>query len=252
MSLDILFVAYNRLGFTRFSFEQLLVNTDWTLVDRLIVYDDESTDGTRDYLAEAVGDCPVEHEIRDVVLRSPPGVMNHYLQAGQAEWFAKIDNDIVVPPGWLTAMLSVLAFHPEVDLLGMEGGRTGIPGRDGHPAGGYDIELCSHIGGVGLLRRESFFKPGQRTLRRIPQRGRFGFTEWQLQHDDVVRAWIYPDLMVTALDMIPFEPWCGWSEEYVSVGWQRRWPTYDPRWAQPLWGWWPEAARTEEAECSTG
>ena len=49
-SVDVLFLAYNRLAFTQESFKALLENTDWQYVQRLSVYDDGSVDGTREWL----------------------------------------------------------------------------------------------------------------------------------------------------------------------------------------------------------
>jgi hypothetical protein len=60
MRVDLLYLAFNRLAFTRLTFETLLANTDWNLVDRLLVYDDGSEDGTRAYLDAAIGGCPVD------------------------------------------------------------------------------------------------------------------------------------------------------------------------------------------------
>ena len=52
--LDIVYLAWNRLEFTRKTFETLVANTDWSKVARIIVYDDGSVDGTGDYLLHAL------------------------------------------------------------------------------------------------------------------------------------------------------------------------------------------------------
>ena len=51
---DILFLAKDRRTFTEMTFGWLLENTNWDLVNRLIVYDDGSTDGTREWLRDIV------------------------------------------------------------------------------------------------------------------------------------------------------------------------------------------------------
>lgn len=240
---DIVYLAWNRLEFTRTTLDLLVENTDWDSVRRLIVYDDESSDGTGEWLAEWRDELPAHHlidvDLRRLALGSPVAAMNDYLATATADVFAKIDNDIAVPEGWLSNMLDVFD-RSGVDLLGMEAGRTGVPGRDGHPDPScpeeYGWDGCSHIGGVGLMRVDAF-----RLRPPLPVRGqRFGFTEWQ-SHYDVPRAWIYPDLMVPQLDRVPVEPWRSLAREYLGRGWQREWPDYSPQWMRPYFDWLPGA-----------
>lgn len=231
--IDILYLAYNRLEFTSRSFDYLLRHTDWNLVDRLIVYDDGSDDGTQELLRDRHREAPVESELRVSDLRSPPAIMNHYLATAEAERFAKIDNDICVPKKWLNELAAVMDAEPRIELLGMEAGMVAMPGRDGVPevGGPYRFEPGSHIGGVGLMRADAF-----RSRPAIPSRGRFGFTEWQSRYEPV-RGWIYPDLFCPSLDRIPEEPFVSLAEEYVELGWSRPWPSYSERWMEPYYDW---------------
>ncbi len=241
MSLDILYLAWNREAFTRFSFEMLLANTDWNLVDRLVVWDDYSEDGTLDYLREAVDGCPVETVVRVGGYRSPVSIMNRYVAQYDADLFAKIDNDIVVPPGWLNDLLAVMDGSPELELLGMQAAFTQTRGPDPAPGGSGEHlwEPAHHIGGVGLMRRSAF------TSRKpMNAGGRFGFTGWQERHEPV-RGWITPDLHVCCLDQIPFEPWRSLSLDYMSRRWQREWQPYLKD--SYYWHWWPEYARERAA-----
>lgn len=231
MTIDLVYLTFNRLEFTRFTWEQLLENTDWTLVRRLLVYDNSSIDGTFEWIREQLQTAPVPWDLISHDLRSPPAVMNSYLAdwAAGADAFAKIDNDIVVPPGWLTSLAAVADAHPRLDLLGTESGRLGLPTQDFD--GTYTWEPASHIGGVGLMRTRAFTGRPM-----IAENGRFGFTEWQHAHRPVM-GWIKPDLAVTSLDQIPFNPWRTLSRRYIRLGWQRRWPRYDERFPR-YWEWW--------------
>lgn len=227
--IDIVFTAWNRLEFTRQSFRSLLDNTNWELVDRVLVYDDGSTDGTREHLDEALRSVPVDSHLAHVGFGSPIASMNVYLDDAPAALFVKIDNDVCVPPGWLDAMTGVLHRHPEIELLGMESGFGGLAPDDFD--GVYATQPCSHIGGVGLMRSSAF-------LSRPPMRpnGRWGFTDWQ--HDyRPVRAWISPELYVTQLDKVPVEPWASLSRRYIRKGWQREWPPYDAAASARYWDW---------------
>lgn len=253
--IDILYPTWNRREFTRFSLQMLLDNTDWSLVRRLVVHDDgsDNQEGTVKLLREMLADPPVETVIEarpwDVRFGSPPAVMNWYVENfGDSERFAKIDSDIVVPPDWLTNMLYVVEQKPEIELLGMEAGRMGPPGHNGkpwyweRPTEGYEFEKGSHIGGVGLMKTLSF----QIRPKLIEGEGRFGFTEWQHEYRPV-RGWINPDLLISELSRIPFEPWVSLTAKYVENDWEREWPKYHERWRY-WWGWWPEQYREQESE----
>jgi hypothetical protein len=70
----------------------------------------------------------------------------------------------------------------------------------------------------------------------LPERGRFGFTEWQ-NRNDLKRGWITPDLLVPQLDRVPVEPYRSLSETYIENGWQRAWTPYDDTWMVPYYSW---------------
>lgn len=227
--IDVLYLAWNRLAFTEKTFETLLVNTSWEHVRRLVIHDDGSEDGTSEYLHEAHTRAPVPCDFTIDPLRSPPAVMNRMVERTEAEWFFKCDSDICLGPGWLPKMLGVLERNPELELLGCEPGRMGRPRDDWD--GVYRAEPCSHIGGVGLMRTESFLRH-----RSLPEEsGRFGWTEHQHEFEPV-RAWINPDIEVFSLDQLPFEPWQSLSAEYVEAGWQRFWPPFHHK-STNIWDW---------------
>jgi GT2 family glycosyltransferase len=239
MSLDILFVAWNRLEFTKLTFHNLVENTDLSEVTRLVVIDDGSTDGTREWLREAVAnvDDKVEVKLVESKLGSPVAVMAQYLADRPAQWFVKIDNDIVVCPGWLDVVLGVSNENPRASLIGFEAGMTRVVGRgpgygDEPWDGVYGFQQSSHIGGIGLMKRAAF---GHGKLR---ANGRyFGFTEWQAHAHGVERGWVTPDLACPLLDRLPVEPIASLSRQYVATNWQRAWPTYDPVFMAWSWEW---------------
>ena len=227
--IDILFCSWNRLEFTRKSFETMLANTDWSLVSNLVVHDDGSSDGTRDYLQSAVeglSNC----ELRLSSGLGPVGIMRDHLFRPGAEWLVKIDNDTLLPPNWLNECLDLIEQNPTVDLFGIEARvdaeKSGPPPRTVYPA--------AFIGGIGVMRRSAFTD--------LPQadgnRSRFGFGAWQDRHPEVNKAWINPPLPVCLLNMVPFEPWHSLSEEYVAKGWQRPWPDKYENSHKALWAWW--------------
>lgn len=239
MTIDVLFVTWNRLAYTRAAFEALIENTDWSLVRRLVVWDDGSIDGTGEWLDERISELAATRPEMTIICNlanhvGPVGIMRDYLKwyTRWADAFAKVDSDVCVPPGWLGAMLGVLEADPSIELLGMEAGMTEVAGRDGKPWDGvYRFQDATNIGGVGVFRTSAF-------LDRPPlvPNGRFGFTEWQVDND-LRRGWITPDLPVVLLDRLPLEPWSELAVLYVEAGWQRPWPCWDRHWMAWAWEW---------------
>jgi glycosyltransferase involved in cell wall biosynthesis len=232
MTTDILYLAFNRRAFTEFSFSLLLKNTPWDRIDHFVVYDDGSKDGTDLWLKKQVFAFNNEEHGTKAVFHatqfgSPVAVMNHYLDHYTADCFAKIDNDIATPPYWLQEMGRQMYLLSSLDLLGMQADLW--PPKSGrYPE--RTTESARWIGGVGLMRRSAFH------ICRPSPNGRFGFTEFQQRHEDLVKAWIRPDLTTFELDRLPIEPWKSLAAEYVAQGWSRAWPPYSED-AHEYWDW---------------
>jgi glycosyltransferase involved in cell wall biosynthesis len=235
MTTDLVFLSFNRLAFTQRSFQSLLENTNWDLVRALYIYDDGSKDGTREWLGKQIGRVPVLVNYFDTRMDSPVRIMNQYLDQTIAEAFAKIDNDIVVPPGWLDMLLDVMGANSKLEILGFEVGMGEMPPCDDDPYIDMQCERtylpARHIGGVGLMKVEPIMqKP------RIRPNGRFGWTEHQHKYPYVC-GWIQPDILVSDLSRIPVEPWASLSKTYVENSWQREWPKNDAL-RSCYWDWW--------------
>ena len=109
MTVDILFVAKNRQEVTLESSAALECNTNWKLVRGLRTWDDTAA-----------------------MFGSPAAVMNQvFREPGAPDIIAKIDNDVIVPPGWLDACWRVMVEHPELDLLGIEPPASRVPHYEG-------------------------------------------------------------------------------------------------------------------------
>lgn len=221
--IDIIYLAFNRLEFTKATMQAMIANTDWSQVRRLMVYDDGSTDGTREYLKGI--QYPIVVELLFKHFGGPVAIMNDYLSRKPLELFAKVDSDTMLPPHWLGECLKVMAANKKLDLLGIEAFFTVASGQVARK-----YVPARHIGGIGLMRTSCFkTKP--------KADGRNGFTGWQHANKQVVKGWLSPSLPVFLLDRMSIEPWAGLSRTYSERGWQRKWTSYGES-HQLLWEWW--------------
>lgn len=239
MPVDLMFLACNRLEFTRETFGALLANTDWTLVNELHVYDDGSVDGTRQWLAERLRDVPCRARLVETTWGSPVLAMRQFIESAGAPMLAKVDNDAMMPPGWLQDSLQVFARHPQLDLLGIEA----MYPADSQPGVPRSFAPAAFISGLGLYRRRVFHESRPLAFGKW-----FGLEEWQeTQGPGLVRGWVTPALPVFLLDRCPFEPWATLTERYIGQGWMRRWPKYDA--LCTLWAWrWSSTMESETTD----
>lgn len=230
-NVDLLYLAWNRLEFTQETFATMVANTDWDHVRELFIYDDGSHDGTREWLESQVDYLPVQARLVKTNFRSPVNAMSHFIKSAQAPILAKTDNDAMLPPGWLGQSLDVLNRHTELTMLGIE---AMVP-VDQNNGVVRSYTPADFISGLGLYRRVAFMRSRPAAIRRY-----FGLEEWQQARRDQIKVgWITPALPVFLLDRMPIEPWRHYSEQYISRGWQRRWPNYDLD--SNLWQWrWPK------------
>ena len=231
--LELLFLARNRLEFTREALSALHLNTNWKKVKKLWLYDDGSTDGTREYLQTYKNELnnfkTVEAELRTTNLGSPILVTNNFITRTKSPLLAKIDNDTILPPGWLDLSLEIMEAQPEVDCLGLE--YRGLNG--GSPAHAITAD---HIGGLYVAHRRAF-EHGDLP---IPSRKYFGWQDYQYKHN-LRRCWIQPSIPVFLLDRVPEEPYASLSRKYEAAGWQRDVPQWDYKPEQSeLWKWWTQ------------
>lgn len=256
MTIDILFPTFNRLEFTRQALAALAANTNWSLVRRLVMVDDGSTDGTWNSMESFALRFPaVNISFWDRMpanrYGSPAAIMNAFVrESDPPDCFAKIDSDVIVPPGYLDRCASIMQAHPELDLLGIEPPASRTPHYEGmklsatpeltgpwvgYPTVPTGYAPCDSIGGIGLMRTRCFLE--NEPL--VPHSTYGGFTEWQLSHPRIRKGWCMPPLDVFLLDRMPTEPWASLSKEYEAKNWQRAWSKYPKDSA--LWKWWMQA-----------
>ncbi|MGH7562922.1 MAG: glycosyltransferase family 2 protein, partial [Gemmatimonadota bacterium] len=106
----------DNLIFTRLCIESVLAHTERRSYE-LIVVDNGSTDGTREYLEEiATGRSSVRLLLNEENVGFPRAC-NQGLEAAVGAFLVLLNNDVVVSPGWLERLCGHLA-DPRIGLLG--------------------------------------------------------------------------------------------------------------------------------------
>lgn len=128
MTASIMMVTYNRLELTKQTLNCVFENTDYPY--NLILVDNNSIDGTIDYLYKICGDKLAENgSLKGFKIHRNAqnlGIAvgrNQALQLSEDEWLSTMDNDVLVPKGWLTQCIEILRHNPKYGMLGvnMEG-----------------------------------------------------------------------------------------------------------------------------------
>jgi GT2 family glycosyltransferase len=116
-------VAPDGLAFTRLAVESVLLNADDADLE-VVVVDNGTTDGTREYLAALA-----ERDSRVLVVRNDENsgfapAVNQALDTANGNVLVVLNNDTIVPPGWLPRLAAHLD-RPEIGLIGPTTNRCG-------------------------------------------------------------------------------------------------------------------------------
>ncbi|MGY1688883.1 glycosyltransferase family 2 protein [Geodermatophilus sp. SYSU D01105] len=141
---SVVVVSYDNLVFTRMCVETLLAST--SVSTEVIVVDNGSTDGTPSYLREMAARFP---RLRPVLNDTNLGFVraaNQGLAAAQGQLLVLLNNDTIVPPGWLGGLTAHLADGS----VGMVGPVTNAAGNEAQIPVPYRTygELCSFAAGM--------------------------------------------------------------------------------------------------------
>jgi GT2 family glycosyltransferase len=120
---SVVVVSYDNFALTRLCLESVLAATTGSAYE-LIVVDNGSRDGTRGYLRTLERRFPQVRVIANAENGGFPRACNQGLATANGELLVLLNNDTIVPPGWL-ARLEEHARRPEVGLVGPVTNRIG-------------------------------------------------------------------------------------------------------------------------------
>ena len=141
MTIPIIIPCFNRLRLVKQTLESLAQNTPRKLY-HLIVVDDGSTDGAREWLKTQKIDKLILQENR-----GSGGAKNAGVKAsGKSKYLYISDSDMYFKKGWLETLIKIYPTLPEMGILGALGhpwwptiGKAYIGGIPGEKAG---VEVC--------------------------------------------------------------------------------------------------------------
>lgn len=113
---SIVVVSYLNVELTRLCIESVLDTQTWPRIE-LIVVDNASTDGTRAYLRYLARERPEVRVILNDENRGFAAANNQGVAVTRGDYIVLLNNDTVVPRGWLEPMIAHLA-DPTIGLVG--------------------------------------------------------------------------------------------------------------------------------------
>jgi GT2 family glycosyltransferase len=151
---SIVVVTYNNLAFTKLCLASVLGNTDEPNFE-LIVVDNASSDGTIDYLREVAAANPHVRVVANATNRGFAPANNQALAVARGDVLVLLNNDTVVPPGWLATLARHLD-DPAVGLVGPVTNRIGNEAEVETTYVTYD-EMIAFARGRGAGRLDAIF-----------------------------------------------------------------------------------------------
>lgn len=109
---SIVIVTCNRLHFTRQTIESIFAHTDYPY--ELILLDNGSKDGTVEYLRSIQDHPQVSQIVYFPSNQGKPGAANHGFALSKGDYLIGLDDDVVVPPGWLSVVVEALRTIPRL------------------------------------------------------------------------------------------------------------------------------------------
>lgn len=116
---SIIILTYNNWNLTKQCLTSIECNTDY-LNYEVIIVDNYSTDGSREFLTEYVKNKS-EDKYKLILNDNNKGFSagnNVGLKAATGDVFIILNNDTYVSPGWLGSLISPLSIYPELGLVG--------------------------------------------------------------------------------------------------------------------------------------
>ncbi len=146
---DLIVLTWNHLELTKKFFDSLLAGT--CPVIRVIVVDNASTDGTKEYLKELKARSGLLHEIDVISNEENVGFVrgvNQGFARSSAPYVCLVNNDVIFTDGWLGEILSVFAKHPSIGILNPNSNTLGLRSPKEMLLRDFGVDVRKKFGGI--------------------------------------------------------------------------------------------------------
>lgn len=208
MNVDLLYLARNRLHYVKHSLPALLADPGEKF--SLILWDNASTDGTREFM-ESVKDPRIVRRVLSPENISPYKVCNKFVTESKADLVGFTADDLLVTPGWVRTLTKV---HEDVPELGRVACWHLKPGS-------FNYELAQHkmqtFAGHTILRHPWTNGCGLTKRKAMVEAGEFSATEGESRYwirvalKGYIVGFYYPLIPVEHMD----DPW---TEHFAHKG----------------------------------
>ncbi len=113
---SIIFLTFNALKYTKLAVQSVLEHTQYPY--ELIIVDNHSTDGTRNYLLELSKQHPHIKAIFNKKNKGFAAGNNQGVRKAKGKYVLVLNNDVLVADGWLSALVDALEKDPAIGMVG--------------------------------------------------------------------------------------------------------------------------------------
>jgi GT2 family glycosyltransferase len=205
-TISLVMFTYNRIEYTKLSLQTLMDNTYYPF--DLVIVDNNSTDGTQSWLEEFRKQHP--DRIKNIIYNSKnyglPGPTNSFWQSTAADLLGKVDNDTLVPEGWLERLIEA---HIKIPNLAVIGGYHFRPedfnecaaSKNIYTESGISVLTDTHIGGCCYLMKRSIQKKyGLMEVHPILKTHGWTQYQWRLAKEGHIVGYLYPLIQLEYMD----------------------------------------------------
>jgi GT2 family glycosyltransferase len=114
---SIIIVTYNNLNYSKLCIQGIISKTGYPDYE-IIVVDNNSTDGTPDYLKGLQSEFPFIKAILNGENYGFAKANNQGIKASTGDYVVLLNNDTVVTSGWLAGVVGYLEKYPDIGLIG--------------------------------------------------------------------------------------------------------------------------------------
>ncbi len=114
MKIEIVYITYNRLEYTRKSLSALFADPSEKF--SLTIWDNSSSDGTVEYLKNDVSDTRIADIVFSKENIGQTQAANQIWSKSRADLIGKVDNDCLMNPGWTRILAQA---HSDIENLGV-------------------------------------------------------------------------------------------------------------------------------------